>query len=212
MPTGRIEATFPTDATSPTPGAATGLLDRLRAGDDAAFAELVAAHGGRMLATARRLVRNDADAHDCVQEAFLSAFKALDGFDGRAAPGTWLHRITVNACLMRLRSRARKPEAPIEDLLPRYSDDGHQLHPTRWAEDASAGAERAETRALVRRRIDELPESYRTVLILRDLEGLDGEEAAALLGVTPNAVKIRLHRARQALRTLLDPSFREERP
>lgn len=188
----------------------TRLLGRLKAGEDAAFAELASTHGGRMLATARRLMRCDADADDCVQEAFLSAFKALGAFDGRAALGTWLHRIVVNACLMRMRSRARRPETAIEDLLPRYAEDGHQIAPTRWAEDASVGAERAEVRALVRAKIDELPEAYRNVLVLRDIEGMDTEESAALLGVTPNAVKIRLHRARQALRTLLDPSFRED--
>jgi RNA polymerase sigma-70 factor, ECF subfamily len=196
----------------PAPAAQDAFLVRLKAGDDAAFAELVVEHGGRMLATAKRLIRNEADAQDCVQEAFLSAFKALDAFDGRAALGTWLHRITVNACLMRMRSRARRPETAIEDLLPRYSDDGHQVEPTRWSEDSSVGAEREEIRALVRKKIDELPESYRNVLLLRDIEGMDTEEAAAVLGVTSNAVKIRLHRARQALRTLLDPTFREALP
>jgi RNA polymerase sigma-70 factor, ECF subfamily len=199
-------------ATTADTTAETALVRRLKAGDDAAFDELVAAQIGRMLSAATRLLRQANDAQDAVQEAFLSAFKAIDSFDGRACLGTWLHRITINACLMRLRSKARRPETSIEDLLPRYSDDGHQLAPVRWSEAASAEVERAELRALVRAKIDELPEGYRTVLVLRDIEGLDTEEAATALGVTPNAVKIRLHRARQALKTLLDPTFREVAP
>lgn len=192
--------------------AETDFVARLKAGDDDAFADLVATHTARMLAAATRLLRQAGDAQDAVQEAFLSAFKALEGFDGRACLGTWLHRITVNACLMRLRSRARRPEVAIEDLMPKYSDDGHQLAPVRWSESASADVERCELRALVRAKIDELPEGHRTVLLLRDIEGLDTEETAKALAVTPNAVKIRLHRARQALKTLLDPTFREGEP
>ena len=110
---------------------------------------------------------------------------------------------------MRLRTRKRKPEESIEPLLPVYQDDGHHAERfTAWAEPVDVAMQRTETRAQVRRCIDQLPESYRTVLLLRDIEGLDTDDTASLLGLTPNAVKIRLHRARQALRTLLDPHFR----
>lgn len=186
------------------------LLDSLRRGEDAAFAELMQAYGGRLLAVARRMLRSEEDARDAVQEAFLSAFRALDGFQGDARLSTWLHRITVNACLMRLRTRRRKPEEPIDDLLPTFLEDGHQAQPAAaWREAGDDALERRQTRELVRSCIDRLPEGYRTILVMRDVEELDTEETARLLGLTPSAVKTRLHRARQALRTLLDPHFRE---
>jgi RNA polymerase sigma-70 factor (ECF subfamily) len=187
----------------------TALLARLRGGEDAAYEELVRTHGPRLLATAKRLLPNEEDARDAVQDAFLSAFRSLDGFAGDALLSTWLHRITVNAALMKLRARRRKPEASIDELLPRFLEDGHQADPAvPWRAPDESPLERAQTRELVRKSIDALPESYRTVLVLRDLEELDTEETAALTGLTVNAVKTRLHRARQALRQLLDPHFR----
>jgi RNA polymerase sigma-70 factor, ECF subfamily len=186
------------------------LLGLLRRGDASAFETLVRLYGGRLLAVARRLLRNEEDARDAVQDAFLSAFRSIDGFEGQARISTWLHRIVVNAALMKIRSRQRKPEDTIEDLLPRFLDDGHPVEPAvLWRSTCQEAVERGETRALVRRCIDQLPETYRNVLMLRDIEEMDTQEAARLLGVTENAVKIRLHRARQALRALLDPHLRE---
>ena len=144
-----------------------------------------------------------------MQEAFLSAFRALDGFEGTSRLSTWLHRIVVNAALMKLRTRRRKPEEPIEALLPRFLEDGHVVEPfDEWQETSHDALERKETCALVRECIERLPETYRTVLLLRDIDEKDTQETAAVLGVSENAVKIRLHRARQALRTLLDPHLR----
>ena len=186
------------------------LLDGLKAGEPAAFEAFVQAQGPRLLAVTRRLLRNDEDARDAVQDAFLSAFKSIGGFVGGSRLGTWLHRIAINAALMKLRTRRRKPERSIEEFLPTYLDDGHHVdRPQPWAESGEAGAIRAETRQLVRSSIDELPEDYRNVLILRDIEELDTAETAELLGISIGAAKVRLHRARQALRTILDPHFRE---
>ncbi|HVP31360.1 MAG TPA: sigma-70 family RNA polymerase sigma factor [Myxococcota bacterium] len=189
------------------------LLARLRGGEEAAFAELVKRHGGRMLTVAQRMLRHHEDARDAVQEAFLSAFRALDRFEGNARLSTWLHRIVVNAALMKLRTQRRKPEASIDELLPTFLEDGHAAEPsTPWREGSDETLSRRETRDLVRRSIDRLPESYRTILILRDVEELDTEETASLLGVSVNAAKTRLHRARQALRAILDPHFRAGGP
>ncbi len=186
------------------------LLKRLRAGDDDAYAEFVRDNSPRMLAVARRLLRNEEDARDAVQEGFLSAFKALERFAGGSKLSTWLHRIVVNAALMKLRTKKRKPERSIEDLLPGYKEDGHpQEFFETWHETGEDAASRNEERDLVRKQIDELPDNYRNVLLLRDIEGIDTGETAALLGLTPGAVKTRLHRARLALRQLLDPYFRE---
>lgn len=184
------------------------LLARLRAGEPAACEQLVRDHAGRLLAVARRLLRDEEDARDAVQEAFAAAFRGLARFEGASRLSTWLHRIVVNSALMRLRTRRRRPEEPIEPLLPRFLEDGHHA-----ADHRECGApaqrllERAEARGLVRRAIDALPESYRTVLLLRDIEELDTAEVAGLTGLSESAVKTRLHRARLALRGLLQPHF-----
>jgi RNA polymerase sigma-70 factor (ECF subfamily) len=181
----------------------------LRAGDERAYEKLVRENGGRMLATARRLLRNEEDARDAVQDAFVSAFRALPGFAGQARLSTWLHRITVNAALMKLRSRRRRPEALIVDLLPRFEADGsHMPEQEAPASGPDATVERRQTRELLNRALDQLPDAYRNVLILRDVEELDTEETARMLGTTPGAVKTRLHRAHQALRTLLERELR----
>ncbi len=189
----------------------TELVVRLRAGTDDAFDELVRRAGGRMFAVCRRMLGKDEDAWDAVQETFLSAFKSLDRFDGRSQITTWLHRIAVNVCLMRIRARRRRPEQSIEPLLPQFLSDGHQANPTNpWKLSPLDGIEQADVRALVRQKIAELPEQYRVVLLLRDIEELSTEETAQALGMTVNGVKTRLHRARQALRELLDPFYRTE--
>jgi RNA polymerase sigma-70 factor (ECF subfamily) len=188
----------------------TGLLARLRSGDEDAYEHLVRAYGGKLLSVARRFLRSPDDAQDAVQDAFLCAFRSIGSFEGSARLSTWLHRIVINSALMKLRSRRRTPETSIEDLLPKFVEDGHQVRPsTEWSRSGDEAVEQRETREVVRRCIDQLPESYRTVLLLRDIEEVDTEEAARILGVSENAVKVRLHRARQGLRTLLDAYFRE---
>ena len=180
------------------------LVTRLRAGDGQAFEELVRTYGGRLLAVARRFVRSDQDAQDVVQTAYLSAFRAFDHFEGNCQLATWLHRIVVNAALMKLRSRKRKPEESIEDLLPNFQEDGHHVEQfSDWSAPADVLMERREARATVRACIDRLPDNYRAVLILRDIEERTTQEAAAMLSMTETAVKVRLHRARQALSTIL---------
>lgn len=188
------------------------LLAKLRAGDDRAYERLVAEHGGRMLAVARRMLRNEEEARDAVQEAFLLAFRGLARFEGQSRLGTWLHRIVVNAALMKMRHRRSRPEESIEPLLPTFHADGHStIEFGQWQELPDERLLRGELAELVRSSIDRLPESHRTVLLLRDVEELDTAEAAELLGVSANAVKIRLHRARQALRTMLDPALKRGR-
>jgi RNA polymerase sigma-70 factor (ECF subfamily) len=162
-----------------------------------------------MLQVARRMMPSEDDARDVVQEALLSAFRSIGSFEGTARLTTWLHRIVVNAALMKLRSRRRRREESIDDLLPRFDDDGHFAEPVApWEVEAETLLERHETRGMVRRAIERLSENYRSVLILRDIEELDTEETAAALGIQVNAVKTRLHRARQALRTLLERELR----
>jgi RNA polymerase sigma-70 factor (ECF subfamily) len=185
------------------------LLARMQAGDEDAFEVCVRTYCSRLLLVALRILRNEADANDAVQDAFLSAFKGLSQFQGQARLGTWLHRIVVNAALARLRRRKRHPERSIEDLLPHFGDDEHQLDPpVPWKEAPDKSLLQQELSELVQRCIGQLPEDYRTVLLLRDIEGFDSQETARLLETSLGVVKTRLHRARQALRSLLDPYFR----
>ena len=184
------------------------LLAGLKAGDEAAFEALVRTYGGRMLAVARRFVKNEEDAQDVVQSAYLNAFRSVGQFEGQCLVGTWLHRIVVNTALMKLRTRRRKPESSIEELLPAFQEDGHHVEQfSDWCAPADELLHRAETRAIVRACIDRLPDNYREVLILRDIEELSTDESARALSMTPTAVKVRLHRARQALSTLLRQEF-----
>ncbi len=186
----------------------TALVSALRAGEPAAYERLVRDYGGRILAVCERLLFNREDARDAVQETFLSAFRSLESFDGRSQFATWLHRIAVNASLMKLRTKRRHPEHSIDDLLPTFQADGHRRDPgSRWTNSAGEISEQRETQQLIREKIEALPESYRNVLILRDIEELDTETVAEMLELSPGAVKVRLHRARQALRTLLEPIF-----
>ncbi|HET9568694.1 MAG TPA: sigma-70 family RNA polymerase sigma factor [Vicinamibacterales bacterium] len=181
------------------------LVARLQAGDPDAYETLVRIHGGRLLSVARRFLPNNEDAQDAVQEAFIKAFRAIGTFEERAQLHTWLHRILVNTALMKIRSRKRRPEESIDDLLPTFHADGHQTTESRdWSD---AIFERKETAAMVRQAIAQLPDHYRVVLTLRDIEERDTMETAAALGTTTTVVKVRLHRARQALRTLLDREF-----
>jgi RNA polymerase sigma-70 factor, ECF subfamily len=182
-----------------------GLVARLRTNDPAAFETLVRTHSGRLLATARRMMPCEDDARDVLQEAFVAAFRSIHAFEGSARLSTWLHRIVVNAALMRMRSKRRRREDSIDDLLPRFAEDGHFVDSVEpWDDAADTLLARAETRTQVRRAIDRLPDNYRAVLVLRDIEELDTEETAAVLGLGTAAVKTRLHRARHALRTLLE--------
>jgi RNA polymerase sigma-70 factor (ECF subfamily) len=182
------------------------LVRRLQHGDEAAFEDLVRNHGGRLLSVARRFLGGSEDAQDAVQEAFIRAFTGIHTFQERAQLHTWLHRILVNTALMKLRARRRKPEESIDELLPAFTSDGHQVVESRQWSDSLL--EQKETAGIVRDAISRLPEPYRVVLVLRDLEERDTAETARILGTTTTVVKVRLHRARQALRTLLDREFR----
>lgn len=186
----------------------TALLAALRRGDEWAFETMVRTYGGRLLAVARRICGHEEDARDALQSAYLSAFRSLAGFEGTCQLSTWLHRIVVNTALMRLRSKRRKPEDSFEALLPAFQEDGHHVEQfSEWAMPADRMLEREDVRTTVRSCIAQLPDNYRQVLMLRDIEELSTDEVARLLGVTPTAVKVRLHRARQALSTLLRREF-----
>ncbi|MCK6456410.1 MAG: sigma-70 family RNA polymerase sigma factor [Phycisphaerae bacterium] len=188
------------------------MLTLVRCGDESACEEFVRRFGGQMLAVARRFLRCEHDAADAVQEAFLSAFRSIHEFAGGSKVSTWLHRIVVNVCLMKLRSAKSSPTTSIESLLPIFDATGHHARRvSAWEVPPPERMHTTEMRLRVRECIAELPEQYRVILLLRDIEELDTQETAERLGISQAAVKVRLHRARQALRTLLEPLFVTDR-
>lgn len=182
------------------------LVARLQAGDEAAYAQLIEENAARVYRLALRMMGNEADAEDVLQETFLSAFKSMDQFEARSSLSTWLYRIASNAALMRL--RRKEPEQvsvdePIErddgDLLPRQFFDFCCLPEDDYLRD--------EARQEMARAIDELPTTLRSVFVLRDIEGLSTDETAAALNLSVPAVKSRLMRARLKLRERLSIYF-----
>lgn len=187
------------------------LLAGLRCDDAAAFETLVRRYGDYLYRVALRLARSEAEARDAVQDVFVSVLRNLDSFAGRASLKTWLYRLTVNATLMRMRAARRRREVSVDELVPPL--EGMRVEPEwSFSESLEASSEREEVRAAVRDAIDRLPDRYRTVLVLRDIEGHDTREVAVLLGDTEGNVKVRLHRARAALKKLLEPLYRGEAP
>lgn len=202
---GRIASRLPAD-----PGEAQ-LLKDLRNGDRAAFEKLVRTYGNDLYRAAFRVAGNETDARDAVQDALLSALQHVHGFAGRSSLKTWLYRLTVNATLMRMRSRRRRQEVSMDDLVQPV--EGIREEPAwRFVESAETSIARQDVRTAVRAGIDQLGESYRTVLILRDIQGHDTREVAAMLGETEGNIKVRLHRARAALKKLLEPLYLEQAP
>jgi len=173
--------------------------------------ELVRANIGWMLALAERLLRDRGLAEDVVQESFVKAYEGSAGFEGRSNLESWLHRITVNTALSKLRQLKRLAEQPIDENLPEFDRFDCRIE-LPWSRLASVEEvmESDDTRRRVYETIGELPDSYRVVLWLRDIEEYDTSEVATLLGISKSNVKVRLHRARAALKKLLEPVLRAE--
>jgi RNA polymerase sigma-70 factor, ECF subfamily len=181
------------------------LIDRLRGGDATALERVMEQFAPRVYRLAYGITRNEADAEEVVQDVFLNLFRKIDGFEGRAALGTWIYRISVNAALIKRRGKRVELEVFLEDHLPTFREDGHRegdraMLLADWSETPEEELLSNETRRAVRRMIASLPDRYRVVLLLRDLEGLSNEETAEILGDSVASVKSRLHRARMALR------------
>jgi RNA polymerase sigma-70 factor (ECF subfamily) len=186
------------------------IVARLKRGESSAYEEVIRELGGRLLATAQRMTGNEDDAREALQDAFLSAFRNIQRFDAKSRFSTWMHRIVINACLMKLRAKRRRPSVSLDDLgNGRNGEEGSgALDIASWRERAPDEPDE-QTQRRVRDEVSELPEDYRTIIMLRDIEELDTEETAVVLGISQSAVKTRLHRARLALRERLDKYFRE---
>jgi RNA polymerase sigma-70 factor (ECF subfamily) len=181
------------------------LVERLRVGDAAALEALMERYASRVYRLAHGILRNAADAEEVVQDVFLTLFQKIHTFEGRSALASWIYRVTVNAALIKRRGRKSDREVSIDAQLPSFRPDGHRagedaLVTVDWSQTPEADLLSRETRAILERAIDDLPVAYRTVLVLRDVEGLSSEEAAEVVGDSVSAVKSRLHRGRMALR------------
>ncbi len=172
------------------------LVDAAKAGDAVSFGELVRRHAPRLLALARQFVGPDS-AEDVVQEAMIDAFRGLSGFSGNAAVGTWLYRITLNRCLQERRKRhpVVVDTEPLE-LLARWEDPDYSVDP------AVVAARRSQTETL-HYLLDQLPDGYRTALLLHDGLGLSAAELAEATGIPLGTAKSNIRRSRLALFTLL---------
>nr|WP_189407362.1 RNA polymerase sigma factor [Mesorhizobium sp. M1A.F.Ca.ET.072.01.1.1] len=179
------------------------LVRRALARDPGAFRFIIKTHNQRLYRIARGVVRNDAEAEDIVQEAYMRAFASLDSFRGDASLSTWLSRIVINEALGRLRKRKRivaMPENPDAQII-RFPLNSNDLNP---GDDPERTMAQRQILGLVERATDSLPDVYRTVFVARVIEGLSIEETADLLGIRPETVKTRLHRARALVRKALD--------
>lgn len=179
------------------------LIARIQAGDKTACDECIALHSPALERLLLRLLGNQQDAEDVLQETFLNAFRAIDSFEGRSSLSTWLYRIAYNAAMMRLR-RPSAPVVSVEETLnemPGYVP--RQLFD--WCCLPEETYDSAEVQTELRQAIAAMPESLQTVFLLRELEGMSTEETAVTLDITTSAAKVRLHRARQWLRDALSP-------
>ncbi|MEM9383762.1 MAG: RNA polymerase sigma factor [Pseudomonadota bacterium] len=179
------------------------LLEGLLRQDPAAYETLVRVYGSRVMAAARRYLRSGDDAADVFQETFIQVMKSIDKFEGRSTLWYWVRGITIKLSLLKLRQQRRRNETSIDDLLPSYDETEHRIMPDN-PRSAADEVETGDVGQYVRDAIAELPEQYRTILVLRDFEGHSTQETADILGIQANTAKVRLHRARGALRTLLE--------
>ena len=187
------------------------MIASILAGDAQLFHELIRPYERRVYAMALSFLRNEADAEDVAQEAFLKAFRGLASFRGDAKFGTWLVSITLNEARSRIR---RRDAIKMESLDEPEDDQGHSSPALLrdWKEIPSEALERKEVRSLLQKAITSLPQIYREVFQLRDIEELSVNEAAQALGITVSSVKVRLHRARMMLQKNLAPQLKEMAP
>jgi len=189
----------------------TSLLKALQAGDSSAFSTLFENYADRLYRLANGLVQQPEEAEDVVQETFIKAITHLDQFEGRSNLGTWLYRVAYNASLDRLRQRA---ESSLPDDGPYEEDEAQLLMPevlVEWQTPEDLVIDEQDRRFLDQS-IRQLPQTLRTVFVLRDIDELSTAETAEILGLSISAVKVRLHRARLELRESLAVYFTERLP
>ena len=183
------------------------LLERLKAGDRQAFSELVERTSGKIYSLGLKMLGNEQDAEDMLQETYIKAYKALPGFENRSSVSTWLFRIAANEALMILRKR--KNALPAFDIDAEADDDAQPVEIVDWCCLPESELASSETKNELNNAISKLSPALRMVFLLRDMEGFSGAETAGILGINEDAVKTRLVRARLRLREELSVYFKE---
>ncbi len=187
-----------------TPGDDAELVSRIARDDHAAFETLMRRHNGKLFRVARSILRDDTEAEDALQDAYLDAYRHIGDFRGGSQLGTWLTRIVINQALMRLRRQKRDPVVvPIGDRNTAEPDQAEVDVADETTESPTNATLRAEVRLMLERRIDELPLAFRTVFVMREVEDMTVEETAECLGIPAATVRTRLFRARALLRESL---------
>ena len=183
------------------------LVDGLRNGEEASYELLVRSVGPLVLAISRRYLNSEADAADCFQETFIAVFKSIGNFAGQSSLRQWVRGVAVNQSLMALRKRKRTREESIEYMMPLFDESGSRVEVAGNHEYSSVETDidTESVQVSVRQGIDKLPDDYRIVLLLRDIDGRNTQETAAIIGNQGKAVKTLLHRARTALKYILQP-------
>ena len=186
------------------------LVKDLQAGRTGSFEQLANLYQKKIYALSFNLTRNATDSQDVTQEVLLTLFRKGHTFQGKSAFSSWVYRITVNASYMRLRTIKKEPNVSVEELLPSFNGSGFQQEKIRdWSENAESLLFDNETREIIQKAVDLLPDKEKIVFILRDVEGLPTEKVSNILDLTIPAVKSRLHRARLFLRKKLANYFEE---
>ena len=181
------------------------LVEALRLHEPTAAERLVATYGDRAYRLARGITGNAQDAEEVVQDVFWTVIQKIDGFRGESAFGSWLYRIVANAAYQKLRGRSRRRDLSWEEVMPVFDDRGRHAGPMPdWSARVDDPSIQADLRLALTSAIEELPAAYRSVLVLRDVQGLSNLEIAELLGLSVPVVKTRVHRARLFLRKQLD--------
>jgi len=184
------------------------LIARVCAGENDLFHALIRPYERRVYLAVAALLGNEAEAEDAAQEAMIKAFRHLNSFRNEAKFSTWLLSIALNEARSRLRKSKRSLTESLDEQVELHEGDFTPALLTDWREIPSEALERSELRTTLESAVDELPPIYREVFTLRDLEELNVEETAKLLGVTSNVVKVRLHRARMLLQKRLVPALK----
>ncbi len=183
-------------------------MEGLRRGEASAVDALVDRYGGWIHRVAVRSLGDPRDAEEVTQDVLLTVARKIGTFKEEAAFSSWIYRITVNAAYQRLRSTRSRGEVSLEPFLPVFDEEGRHATPVvDWSSHLDDAAAARETREAIERAVSRLPEDYRIVFVLRDVEGLSNEEVAAALDLSVGAVKSRLHRARLFLRQQLARVF-----
>ncbi len=197
----RIEATFSE--------AEAKLVKRLAQRDEGALLEVLSGHRDRIYSVALRITGSVEDAEEVTQDTFVRMLDKIQQFEGRSSLGTWVYRMGMNLALMKRRSSTRRPEQSWEDPMEAFTEDGLHTAPIRKWRGSVLDIQKEETARAVRDAVEQLPDEYRTVVVLADLEGRSRQEIAEALELSVPAVKSRLHRARLALRRMLAADFEE---